>query len=340
LEPIVLEIGEGEARRKMAILGVTGVQKDIYNGVELNLEPTQGMVNLYFAAGGSMVGEIAGTRIQVIDDDLDGVYGSVPQAWGQVGLTKDHYQPEIDTIWIEGEKRARPWSEYQQIDGQWYRLEIEHGGKSIKATPLDLPTGILKLKTKGPKPDHVIVKGTNDYENTLFDLVGAKEVEVPIGRWQLYFGIVSKGKKRQRMKALMIAGEDTPHWDIMNPGDEGVVEVGAPYGFDFEIELKEDSIRVIGQSVCITGKSDERYERIWGAVPRPSVSYRAAGSKRGSKPKTMPAVLAPEPVYEDWAAAWFPLDLEIPKRAKEDVVELQLTEKKNKLFGKITSVWK
>ena len=36
---------------------------------------------------------------------------------------------------------------------------------------------------------------------------------------------------------------------------------------------------------------EERYERTWKCVPEPAVSYRKAGTKRGSKPEEMALVL-------------------------------------------------
>ena len=92
---------------------------------------------------------------------------------------------------------------------------------------------------------------------------------------------------------------------------------------------------------CIVGRGGERYERVWNAVPKPDVSVRKAGSKRGSKGETMDLVLDQQVITDtgDWAVAWFPRDLEVSNKAGEDA-EVQLVEKKNKLFGKIESVWK
>ena len=54
----------------------------------------------------------------------------------------------------------------------------------------------------------------------------------------------------------------------------------------------------------------------------------------------MDAVKGQDAIYtEGWAVAWFPRDLDVANRQGEDA-EVQLTEKKNKLFGKIESTWK
>ena len=44
-------------------------------------------------------------------------------------------------------------------------------------------------------------------------------------------------------------------------------------------------------------------------------------------------------VENGWSKVWFPLDCEFEVN-NENAVELQLTEKKNELFGKLESDWK
>ena len=339
LEPVVFEIGEGAAKRKMAFLAVTGAEKDTYQEVEVNLAPVDQSMSIYVTAAGSMVGEVDGTPLRVIDDDMDGVYGSLPQTWGHVGMTPEKFQPEMDSMVIGKSKRAVPFSEYTQIDEQWYKLEVQNGGTSLVAHPLNLRTGKVTLEYKGLKPSFIIIRGQNEYENSFFDLASAKTIEVPIGRYELYFGMVAKGKKKQVMKAVMIAGADTETWDVL-AGSEVEITLGAPYGFGFTATVDDQSVLVEGSSVCVVGSGGERYERIWNAVPRPEVSIRKVGSTRGTKPEEMPKVNGQDAIYsEGWAVAWFPRDLEVPNRLGEDV-EVQLTEKKNKLFGKIESVWR
>ena len=340
LEPVVFEVGEGEAKRKMAFLAVTGIEKDSYQKIEMNLAPMDQQMTIYIAPAGSVKGELEGTSIQIFDDNLDGMYGSPASTWGYMGMTKDHYQPELDSMIIGGGKRAVPFSEYVQIEDKWYQLEVENGGTSVTAAPAGLKTGTVSLDAKGLKPNFVIIRGENQYENTYFDLTSAKELEVPVGRYNLFFGMVSKGKKKQMMKAVMIGGDETASYDVL-AGEEVEIQIGAPYGFEFEYVFDDSTLLVTGKSVCIVGRGGERYERVWNAVPKPDVSVRKAGSKRGSKGETMDLVLDQQVITDtgDWAVAWFPRDLEVRNKAGEEV-EVQLVEKKNKLFGKIESVWK
>lgn len=342
VDPVVFEIGDGPSRRPWAFLATTGLERDEYQGFETNLSPTDDVVNIYIAPAGSLTGDLNGVPIRIFDDNLDGIYGSPATSWGHVGMSKDHYMPEMDSMVIGDSKRAQPFSEYVQVGDKWYKLEVLNGGTSVKAQEVRVKTGTLSLKYKGTKPQYVIVKGSNDYENSYFDLVGEKEVEVPVGRYELFFGIVTKGKKRQVMKAVILPGADTPTWDVLKPDTEVEIELGSPYGFAFDYSVGDEEIVLNGQSVVVTGVGGERYERIWGARTQPEVSYRKAGSGRGSKGEDTKLILNQNDIseYGGWPAAWFPLDLVIPKKSSETDVEVKLMEKKNKLFGKIESDWK
>jgi hypothetical protein len=341
--PIEFEIGDGAARRKWAFLAIVGIEQDLYQGVQMNLSPQDGNMSIYTIPAGSMVGAIGGVPVRVIDENMNGEYGDFFQinGWGHVGLTADHYQPEVDSMIIGDGKRAVPFSEYQKIGDQWYKLEVQNGGTGIIATPEAIQTGFLKLSYKGLTPGYVVVRGSNKYENSFFDLAGArgKPVEVPIGRYELFFGAVSKGKKKQSVKACMLPGSNTRKWSVAS-GETAEIELGAPFGFDAKFEVNGDELLVLGDTVVVTGVGDERYERPYQCRPQPEVSWRKKGSKRGSKGEKMKLLGSSDEVEtHGYKQAWFPYDLTIELKGDVDEVEIQLVDKKNKLFGKVESEW-
>lgn len=340
-------IGTGAEARKTGFLAVIGNTTDTYQNTEINLSPQDERLSIYVVAAGSMVGDVNDTSVRVIDEDMDGIYGGAPQAWGHIGLVSGTFQPEVDSIVLGDSKRAQPWSEFTKIGDSWYQLEAQGGGSTLSATPCQIRTGFLKLDVKGIKPSFVIVQGSEAYKNSFFDLASAKgrAVEVPIGVYTLYYGIVRKGKKRQALKAVMLPGSAASY-----PVSEGVtvdVKLGAPFGFDFNTEVSGGEVTVMGQSVVITGRGGEHYARPYGCVPKPLVSVRKAGSKRGSKGEKMPMLISQDDIYnakqdpkKGFKAAWFPYDLTLPLKGGMTEVEVQLVDKKNKLFGKIVSEWK
>ncbi|MCP3917413.1 MAG: hypothetical protein GY711_17850 [bacterium] len=339
-ELVELEIGDGESKRKWAFEAITGVDKDVFQGdVQVYLAPTDNNMTIYMAAAGSLVGEVEGVPIRVFDDNLDGVYGSNPTPWLHSGLVEGSTHPEMDSILIGSSKRALPWSEHVKIGEKWYRLEVQDGGMTLGATPVEMKTGTLTLDFKGFKPGYVIVKGENDYENSYFDIAGAKKVEVPVGRYTLFFGMISKGKKLQVQKAMILPGEATPKWTVLE-GEEIPVELGKPFDIAFSATAADGTVTVEGESVHVVGRGGEQYERLWGCVLKPVASWRKAGTKRGSRPEKMRRLMTHEELGESgWKKGWFPLTV-VMERKGDGGVEVMLMDKKNKLFGKLESSWR
>lgn len=344
MTPFRLQIGKGDAARPWAFFGVTGIDKDNFQGIEVNLQPTDQAIPIYTLSAASVVGAVGGTPIRIIDDSMDGVYGSEALTFGYGGLAPGSFQPEIDSIVVGASKRARPWSQYQEIGGSWWKLEGGSKGKELLATPAKLETGILKLEVKGIAPSFVVVRGANELKDSYFDLVegGSKGVAVPAGRYTLFYGEVRKGKKRQVVKSLILPGRAATNYDV-RAGATTVVTLGAPYGFDFTTRNDGEKLSVIGASVVVTGAGGERYERAWNCVPRPEASWRKKGTKKGSNGVKMPAITDQENLYkrgnQGWIDVWFPLDVEFDTGGASDV-EVRLVDEKHKLFGKVESAWK
>lgn len=341
---VQVKLGDGEGARPWAFLAQVGGQKDNYQGIEVNFDASDASYTVYTAAASSVVGDVAGTPVRIIDDSLDGSYGNIPQTWGEPGLTPENFQPEMDSVVIGSSKRARPWSEVQEVGGKWYRIDPDKIGTSFQATPLALETGTLKLDSKGgPAPTWVVVRGSGEtLKNSYFDIVegGAKGVAVPVGRYTLFYGEVRKGKKRQVQKTLILPGKSSPSFEVKK-GETTVVPLGAPFGFDFRFKRDGSKLTVDGKTVVVTGRSEERYERPWNCVSRPEVVWRKKGTKSGSKPEKMPLVSGTEGIEKHgWEATWFPLELTLDLKQDKDPIEVQLIDKKHDLFGKVESAWK
>ena len=340
---VQVKLGEGDGARPWAFLAQVGNKQDQYQSIEVNFDASDQSWTIYTTNASSVVGDVAGTPVRIFDDSMDATYGSQPQSWGEPGLTPENFQPEMDSIVIGSSKRARPWSEVQEIDGKWYRIDPDKVGSSFQATPLALATGILKLDFKGPAPSWVVVRGSGDLlKNSYFDLVegGSKGVRVPVGRYTLFYGEVRKGKKKQVQKTLILPGKNSPSFEV-KANETVAVPLGAPFGFDFKFRRDGSKLTVDGKTVTVIGRSQERYERAWNCVARPEVAWRKAGTKTGSKPEKMPVLQGTEGIEKfGWEATWFPLELELDLRQEKDPIEVQLIDKRHDLFGKVESAWK
>lgn len=342
--PFHLQVGKGDATRPWAFFGLSGIDKDNFQGIEVNLQANDDVMPVYTLSAASVTGNVSGTPIRIIDDSMDAVYGSEVLTFGYGGLTNNQFQPEMDSIVIGSAKRARPWSQYQEVGGAWWKFDSGSKGKTVNVTPVKVETGTLKLESKGVAPVYLVMHGTGDLKDSYFDLVegGSKGVSVPVGRYTIFYGDVRKGKKRQTLKALVLPGKASSNYDV-TAGKTTVVTIGAPYTFDFEVKHDEDKIKVIGGSVVVTGVGGERYERTWNCVPRPEVAWRKKGTKKASGEEKMDHITDQTELYkrgqQGWMDVWFPLDLEMETKGAESV-EVQLTDDKHKLFGKVQSAWK
>jgi hypothetical protein len=69
----------------------------------------------------------------------------------------------------------------------------------------------------------------------------------------------------------------------------------------------------------------------------------AAGSTKSKKESKLVPIGSQEQLADfknDWAVAWFPIGTPIQKAIPGETFEVQLFEKKHKLFGKLESDWK
>ena len=342
ITPVEVTLGSGEEARQWAFLTAVGAQRDTYNGIQFNMSPSDTYLSVYVAPAASLVTTLGGVQLRVLDDNMDGMYGSAVKEWGHTGTVEQYYQPDIDSVVVGNSKVALPWSEYLKVGEDWYKMEVDETGQEIRAGIVpDLPTGTLKLDLKGLTADFVVVKGNKGkWENCYFDLTASKSgVEVPAGRYELFVGSVGKGKKAQKAKALMLPTRDSEVWTV-EEGKTTVVKLGAPFKFGFEYSDDGDTVTVQGDSIHVLGSAKESYQRLWNCVARPDVSVRPEGKKRGSKGEGMKGPGSQEDLSDNgFKYAWFPYDLTLPKKGGE-AVEVQLFQKKNKLFGKIESDWR
>lgn len=342
ITPVRTRIGKGEGERDWAVLTVSAMDKDRYQGIETDLSLRTEGGPIYIAPAASMVGSLGTTQIRVIDDNLDGICGSYGLSWGFIGVREGEFQPEVDSIVIGNSKHARPWSAHQQIDGKWYKVESLDFGRKLRLTQIPMETGFLKLDYKGPPLSYLIVKGKDkDNSTDFFDLSegGSKGVEVPTGTYELHYGIARQGKRREVQKCAVLPTKECDTV-IVNAGKTEVFKLGAPFSFEFEAHDDGDSVTLVGKTVGVVGCGAERYARVWGAAPHPEVSIRKKGTKKAEKTEKTTWVSDRDLLAKGWDYTWFPFDLNLKKKLAEDAQEMQLHEKKNKLFGEVSSPWK
>ncbi len=343
-ESVTFTAGSGEQAVPWGFLARIGLERDRYQGFDMNMVSDERQLQIFTAPAGSLKGEVQGVALQVFDDNMDGVYGSAVKNWASIGcLPTGSGQADMDALRVGNEKAARPWSPVAHLGGAWYQLAIE--GTKLTATPIsDVETGKIALDFAGLTPDYLVVQGVTRYGDAFFDLTGPeakKGLEVPVGTYYLITGRVSKGKREQIAKALIVPPEKARSYEV-TAGQTVKVELGAPFGFEFSVRQSDEKVTVVGDSVVVSGRGGETYQRLWNCVVTPEASVRKAGSKKGGKAEEMRTATAQEDINAadgDYAVAWFPWDTDLPKKKGEEA-EVQLSMKKHKLFGKIESEWR
>lgn len=101
------EIGDGGEKRRWAFLFRTGIQQDVFQGLQTNLQPDDLQMRFYVLNAGSVTTSVNGTPLRVLDDNMDGTYGSMPKPYTYGGLSEGVYQPEFDCMVVGAGKRAR-----------------------------------------------------------------------------------------------------------------------------------------------------------------------------------------------------------------------------------------
>lgn len=346
IAPVELTLGTGDARRKWAFLAVIGQERDTYQGFPFNLGPNDANMNVYIAPAASLVATVDGVRVQVIDDNLDGLYGSPPKEWAYPGLIEGSFQRDLDSVVVGEAKTAQPFSQLLRVGPTWYKFEPNESATDLVISKVDLETGTLQLDLKGLPVTWLVVRGTGQNENLFYEVWngGTKKVEVPVGSYELFAGQFASGKKAQMMKGLILPGASSRGWKV-GPGETTKMELGQPFTLQFKVQQTAETLTVVGPSIVVAGRGGETYQRLWNCVLTPEVLLRKAGSgkDKGKKETKLVPVGSQEELetYQyDYQKAWFPFGEPIEKAIPGETYEVQLFEKKHKLFGPLESDWR
>lgn len=214
------------------------------------------------AAVGKVQGEDGkSTKIAVIDQDGDGVYGEIGQ----------------DALALGSAKVCTFLSESVHVGDQLYRLSVAADGTSLTLAPFDGPTGTLdaraELETDG-KLLSTIVRSLDGKHS--FDLARKREgITVPAGTYSMYRGSLGLGGsvvtiEPGRMKPITVKA-----------GAEQVVTWGGPALAEFDFHREGGKLEIRPDEVWYYGAAGEEYSD-WdpvGKSPEFTVKERKAGTE-------------------------------------------------------------
>jgi len=192
-----------------------------------------------YSASGAMVGEIAGTRISLIDQNNNGRFAD----YGE------------DAMIVGRGKAASFLSRVIHVDGELLSIDVAGNGRQIEVRPFDGEAGTLDLGSKHRSKARMraVVIRSADGE-TSFEVSRAKGgLKVPAGEYTVHSGRVALGKGR----ATLRTGRFQPV--SVRAGESTVVEWGGPVKAEFRYARRGEQLQIGPDDIRYYGRSGEEY---------------------------------------------------------------------------------
>ncbi len=207
-----------------------------------------------YSASGAMVGELAGERLQLIDQNNNGRFDDFG----------------ADAMVIGRGKAASFLSRVVNVAGELYSIEVSSDGARVEAKPFAGESGNLdlasELETKA-RMRSVVLRSLDG--ETSFEVSQAKgSVKLPVGEYQVHSGVVALGKghaelRTGRMKTLKVeAGQTTtPSW-------------GGPVQAEFLYHRSGGKIKIGPREIWYYGRSGEEYSNFMPLGTSPTFTIK------------------------------------------------------------------
>ena len=331
---------DGKPLKYQYFLQATG-QQEVQFGMEMNNSVVEvETISLRIRTGCYTKGKILGQKIQLYDDNSNGIFGDA-YAMDSDYITHGewrHLRP--DAMLVGREKIARPYSTCTKIDDKWYALDIDNYGRNLTATEVEVATGTLDYSWSGEtEPTYLVLHLIHEqHQFIFFNVAGHKgPVELPIGEYEIACGKIETKKKGQAKQIRIYHGKSD--YIRVYEGEETKLAMGAPFTFTFETRTAGKDFTVDGKSVNVWGRNGELYTQFFDLVPQPMVSIRSKESKKVVIKGDKMRLASREDFYEDRFCQWHPMDYTYENKRAEEL-EARLEAKSIKyLGGPVTSEW-
>ncbi len=192
-----------------------------------------------YSASGAMVGELAGERLQLIDQNNNGRFNDFGE----------------DAMVIGRGKAASFLSRVVSVDGELYSIEVSEDGASVSATPFSGATGALDLasdlETKARMRSVVLRSSDGSMSFEVSQAKGA--VKLPVGEYAVHSGQVALGKGHAELRTGRMKNV------AVTEGGKSSVSWGGPVDAEFLYHRKGDEITIGPSEIWYYGRSGEEY---------------------------------------------------------------------------------
>lgn len=208
-----------------------------------------------------MEGSYDKTKIRVIDDDSNGIYGEFGRDAIAIGNSADH---------------AAPLGPLCNINNKIYRLKLNATGTKLLLKPFEGETGKLdavKSYATTAKLVWAVFKGKDSW----FDCaVQGKDTEVvvPVDTYQLAMGRVYARPQGARIRSGSMKSVE------VKKGEVAVVEWGAPVRINFSYAFEGRILKIEPGQIEAVGNGGETYWRFEPEDMTPQVMIRNKDTKK------------------------------------------------------------
>ncbi len=192
-----------------------------------------------YSCGSAMVGEVAGTRVQVFDQNLNGRFDDVG----------------VDAIVVGKSQVASFLSKAVSIGNSLYGIEVASDGSSLSYAPFAGEAGELDLVTRFEcKAELAAAVVTSADGRFSFDVAASKSaLRVPVGEYTIHSGQLALGESRASMRT------GRAHPIGVRKDETTTVEWGGPATAEFACERKGDTLNFSPWDIWYYGRLGEEY---------------------------------------------------------------------------------
>lgn len=194
-----------------------------------------------FTCDSAMAGEIAGVRVAVVDQNLNGEYDDVGE----------------DALFVGRGSAASFLSDVVSLDGKLYSIAVARDGSSLEFAPYEGPSGVLDLASGfecKAKLRAAVVRSTDGKRS--YELSKAKEgLRIPAGAYELVAGQLALGDN----KAEIHTGRAKPI--VVAPDATQRVAWGGPVRGEFTYERKGGEVQFTPWDIWYYGRLGEEYSK-------------------------------------------------------------------------------
>lgn len=193
-----------------------------------------------------LLGEIAGTPVLLLDDNMDGV---IQQGGG-------------DAVLIGAGRLAMPLRTVHQVNGRLVSLAVDVGDSRLSAAPLEgEPIGQVTTGLSDDPNAFAVVA----CDRAAFTVNGGA-VDMPAGDYRLAFGLVRRGSNE-----AVIQPGDRPTGYQVRAGEVNHLALGPPYEITFRGSVSRSSFTVRPE-LTVLGAGGEHYAFAMPTPDMPTIS--------------------------------------------------------------------